>query len=97
VGPSALSAQLRGHAFAQASCASCHAIGPDAPLSPNPRAPEFVNIVNRQGLTAETLSPWLKGAHNYPNEMAFQLDPSKVDDLVAYMLTLKSQEHRPPS
>ena len=97
VGPSASTSQSRGQAFAQATCSACHAIGRGSAASPNSKSPEFTAIVNQQGLTAETLSLWLRGAHNYPSEMDFQLDPSKVDDLVAYMLTLRDPKYRPPS
>jgi len=97
VAPSASTLHSRGYVFAKASCGACHAVGRDSTSSPNPNAPPFPAIVNQEGLTAETLSVWLRDAHNYPNEMQFQLDPSKVDDLVAYMLTLSDPNYRPPS
>ena len=96
-GPSASVPQSRGHAFAQASCAACHGIGRASTSSPNPNAPPFPAIVNQEGMTTQTLSSWLRDAHNYPSEMEFQLDPSKVDDLVDYMLTLRDPNYRPPS
>ena len=64
--------------------------------SPNPGAPPFARIVNQEGLTAETLSSWLRDAHNYPEEMEFYLEGREVDDLVAYMLTLREANYRPP-
>lgn len=85
----------RGHAFAQATCASCHAVEIDSTASPNPRAPPFPAIVNQEGLTTETLSTWLNDAHNYPGEMEFELEPSRVDDLVSYMLTLRDPAYKP--
>lgn len=48
-------------------------------------------------MTAATLSTWLRDAHNYPSEMQIQLEPSEIDDLVAYMLTLSDPNYRPPS
>ena len=95
--PSAMKDQTRGHAFAQASCAACHAIERDSVLSPNPQAPPFPAIVNQKGLTAETLSSWLRDAHNYPSEMQFELDSKRVDDLVAYLLTLRDANYKPTS
>jgi mono/diheme cytochrome c family protein len=95
VGPSDLTSQARGHALAQASCASCHGVARHSTLSPDPRAPSFPTIVNRQGLTAQTLAAWLRDAHNYPAEMDIQLDPASLDDLVAYMLTLRDPAYRP--
>ena len=80
-----------------ASCGACHAVDSSSSLSPNPAAPTFPSIVNKEGLTTETLSVWLRDAHNYPNEMQFELEPGKVEDLVAYMLTLKDPYYRPSS
>ncbi len=85
----------RGHTLAVASCGACHAVDPNLSQSPNPDAPSFPAIVNKEGLTTETLSVWLRDAHNYPNEMQFELEPGKVEDLVTYMLTLKDPNYRP--
>jgi mono/diheme cytochrome c family protein len=84
-----------GLAFAQASCGGCHAVERYG-VSPNPDAPQFAGIVNRSELTEETLSSWLRDAHNYPAEMEFYLEGREVDDLVAYMLTLRDANYRPP-
>lgn len=94
--PAASAAQSRGQALAQASCGSCHAIERYG-LSPNRAAPPFAAIVNQQELTAETLSTWLRDAHNYPQQMEFSLGERAVDDLVAYMLTLRDPDYRPPA
>ena len=83
-----------GMAFAQASCGGCHAVG-RASVSPNPGAPPFARIVNQEGLTGNTLAAWLRNAHNYPAEMKFSLDRGQVDELVAYMLTLRDPNYRP--
>jgi mono/diheme cytochrome c family protein len=93
--PTASTIPSPGQAFAQASCGSCHAVGRDG-RSSNPNAPPFPAIVNHEGLTAETLSSWLRGAHNYPREMDFYLTDPQVDALVAYMLTLKDPNYRRP-
>lgn len=85
----------RGQALAQASCGGCHAVGLYG-TSPNSNAPAFGAIVNQEGLTAETLSVWLRGAHNYPREMDFNLGEREVDALVAYMLTLRDPNYRRP-
>ena len=84
-----------GAAFAQASCSGCHAIGAQG-RSPRSAAPAFPVIVNHEGLTAETLSTWLRGAHNYPTEMDFYLSDRDVDRLVAYKMPLKDPHYRPP-
>ena len=89
-------AEARGEALARSSCAGCHAIGRQG-SSPNPKAPPFALIVNQQDLNAATLSTWLRDAHNYPREMDFSVDAGEVDELVAYMLTLRDPAYRPPS
>lgn len=86
--------EARGYTFAKTSCAGCHAITANA-ASPNPEAPPFEAVVNTKGLTARTLEAFLRDSHNFPGQMAFELDPAKVDDVTAYMLTLKRPGYRP--
>ncbi len=74
--------------FAQAACGGCHSVGASG-LSPNVDAPAFADIAQRPGLTDQTLSAWLRDAHNYPEEMDFDLDSPQVDDLAAYILALR--------
>jgi len=94
--PAVSAAQGQGQALAQASCGGCHAVGRYG-LSPNRAAPPFAAIVNQPDLTAETLSSWLRDAHNYPRQMEFSLGEREVDDLVAYLLTLRDPDYRPPA
>jgi mono/diheme cytochrome c family protein len=82
--------------FVRATCGGCHAIDGQS-LSRNPRAPSFPEIVNTEGVTEETLSVWLRGAHNYPAEMDFYLTDRAVDRIVSYMLTLKDPNFRRPA
>ncbi len=84
-----------GLAFARASCAACHSVERFG-ASRNSSAPPFPVIVNQEGLTKETLSFWLKGAHNYPNEMDFTLRDQEVDALVTYMLSLRDPHFKRP-
>jgi mono/diheme cytochrome c family protein len=84
----------RGLAFVQGSCGGCHAVERHG-ASPNSDAPPFAAIVNREGLTPGTLKTWLRDAHNYPEEMEFYLEGREVDELVAYMLTLRDPNYRP--
>lgn len=93
--PPRYTAASAGHEFAKASCGECHAIGRDG-TSRRSNAPPFSVIANQDGVTAETLSVWLRGAHNYPSEMDFYLQEREVDALVAYMLTLKDPKFRRP-
>jgi len=84
-----------GQVLAQARCAGCHSVGRYG-RSSNQNSPPFPAIVNQEGLTAETLSTWLRGAHNYPSEMDFHLGEREADELTAYMLTLRDPNYRRP-
>lgn len=86
---------VEGRAFAQARCAGCHNVT-DGQVSPNPNAPPFEAIANTRGLTHGTLKAWLRDSHNYPGQMNFEIGAKHIDDLAAYMLTLKSHDYRPP-
>ena len=88
-------AAASGQALAQSNCSSCHAVGRYGSSS-NPNAPPFPAIANQQGLTRETLTTWLSGAHNYPSEMNFYLRETEVEALVAYLLTLQDPNYRRP-
>lgn len=86
----------RGHALAQARCSGCHETGLYGSSS-NPNAPPFGAIANHDGVTARTLSEWLRSAHNYPIEMDFYLGQSEVDGLVAYFMSLRVRHYRRPA
>ena len=89
-----LSGAERGRlAFVQAACGGCHAVEPPW-LSPNPLAPRWVDIANRPDLSEASLASWLADAHNYPEEMDFDLDPDQVDLIAGYMLTLRSPDYQ---
>lgn len=84
-----------GRALAETMCGGCHAVGRFGHSS-NPNAPPFMAIANQEGLTEETLTTWLRGAHNYPSEMNFYLYDTQVTRLVAYMLALRDPNYRRP-
>ncbi|OGS49427.1 MAG: hypothetical protein A3J40_10920 [Erythrobacter sp. RIFCSPHIGHO2_12_FULL_63_10] len=81
-------------AFVQAACGGCHAVEGEA-ISPNPLSPTFAAIANRPGLNEQTLSSWLRDAHNYPEVMDFDLSDEQVDMVAAHMLTLRDPAWRP--
>jgi len=78
----------RGLAFAQAHCAGCHGVT-RLKISPHPEAPTFEEVVNTPGLSSETLEPWLRNSHNFPQIMGFEIEPDQIDDLVAHMMMLR--------
>jgi len=90
VGPQA----AQGSAFAEANCSGCHAVKAGG-VSPNPSAPPFEAVANRQGLTSQTLRSWLDNSHYYPDVMQFEIAPADVENLAAYIVTLRSDDYRP--
>ena len=76
-----------------AVCGSCHAVTPDT-LSPLPQAPTFPAIANREGLTRETLTAYLRDAHNYPDIMDVGLTDEDVALIVGYMVSLQDEDYR---
>ncbi|WP_298470879.1 hypothetical protein [uncultured Erythrobacter sp.] len=80
-------------AFVEAACGGCHAVQPPF-LSPNPAAPSFDSIANREGLSEDTLAAWLTDAHNYPEVMDFDLSPEQAEEIADYMITLRRGDFR---
>lgn len=88
------SASANPPAFVEAACGGCHAVEPPF-LSPNPASPSFAAIANREGLTEATLAAWLIDAHNYPEQMDFDLTRPQAEQIADYMITLRRQDYRP--
>jgi cytochrome c len=80
----------RGHTFAQANCARCHAVGLDG-ASPLPQAPPFRFLANRwqpENL-AEALAEGIRVGHSPMPE--FVLEPEQIDDFIAYFQVLRGE------
>ncbi|MFL0355107.1 hypothetical protein ACI5KX_01405 [Erythrobacter sp. GH1-10] len=92
--PEAAASDPQPPAFVEAACGGCHAVQPPF-LSPNPAAPSFEAIANREGLTEDTLGTWLADAHNYPEVMDFDLEPGHVEQIADYMVTLRREDYVP--
>lgn len=88
------SPDTRAPAFVEAACGGCHAVEPPF-LSPNPASPSFAAIANRQGLSEKSLGDWLADAHNYPEDMDFSLTRKQIDQIAAYMVTLRGAGYVP--
>jgi mono/diheme cytochrome c family protein len=88
------SPDTRAPAFVEAACGGCHAVEPPF-LSPNPQAPSFAAIANRRGLSEQSLADWLSEAHNYPEDMDFTLTRAQIDQIAAYMVTLRRAGYVP--
>ena len=83
--------QSRGEFLAEALCSGCHAIA-DGEVSPNPEAPTFVEISDRDGLTRETLGDFLHDSYNFPGQMNLEVSDEDADAIAAYILTLRSAD-----
>ena len=75
-----------GAAYVQHYCAKCHAIA-DEDASPEPTAPRFKDVANTSGTTATALTVWLRTSH--PTMPNIILAPNDIDNVVAYVLSLK--------
>jgi mono/diheme cytochrome c family protein len=76
-----------GRAYAEHTCAACHAVAPRDMRSPDPRARPFDAIANTPGMTHTALNAWLHSSHT--NMPALIVEPESVDNLYAYLLTLR--------
>ena len=76
-----------GRIYADKACASCHAVAPGQTLLPNPKATAFQSVANTPDMTTMALNVWLHTSHpTLPNLI---IDPGRLDDLAAYLSTLK--------
>lgn len=80
----------RGQAYAEVACASCHAVANGQVNSPNPDAPAFDTVANMPGMTSIALNVWLHTSH--PTMPNLLVEPDRIDDLSAYLETLKSDD-----
>jgi mono/diheme cytochrome c family protein len=75
-----------GAALAQQWCISCHAQASSSTASDS--VPSLTAAVQKSGRTPEALGGWLANPHGQmPN---LSLTRSEIDDLVAYLMTLRS-------
>lgn len=77
-----------GFGLSRDLCASCHAVGRDASRSPVAGVAAFAEIAAVPGMTAAALHAFMQTSHpNMPNVI---LQPDDRRDIVAYILSLKS-------
>jgi len=76
-----------GRTYAEAACASCHAVTAGQASSPNPKAPTFEMIANVPGMTLMALNVVLHTSHEtMPNLI---IESGRIEDLSAYLHSLK--------
>jgi mono/diheme cytochrome c family protein len=77
-----------GHKLAGEWCESCHDIRPEAGLIwPKAGAPSFRAVAAQKDLSDLALHVWFQSPH--PSMPAIKLDASEMDDLAAYILSLR--------
>ena len=76
-----------GRRVAEVWCANCHVIGPGASGPASDVVPSFPSVAQRASTTDMSLRVFLRTPHaNMPD---FQLSRAELDDIVAYILSLK--------
>jgi cytochrome c len=74
----------RGQGLVEADCLSCH-----GDPSRSPRAPDFREVAAMPSTTALSLGVFLRTSH--PNMPNIILSPADLDDVIAYILSLKTR------
>lgn len=77
----------RGRALVAANCDTCHASVPAG------RAPSFASVAAMPSTTALALGVFLRTSH--PSMPNIVLSPAELDDVIAYILSLKTRLNRP--
>ena len=77
-----------GAQWANNVCAECHATRAGQAQSPNGRAPTFVELANTPDMTSAALTVALTTPH--AGMPMFVLTPEQRRDIVAYVLSLKT-------
>lgn len=83
-------AAVRGHHLAARTCATCHAVDPTG-VSPMADAPPFRDVARRYPLD-ELETAFAEGlVTSHPAMPAFAFRASEIDDLMAYLDTLRAE------
>ena len=86
----------RGHDIAEQWCAECHRVSPDDPsgsraghiLPPSMPGPAFMTVADRPGTDARSLRHFMDELHLPMPTYRFR--PEEQDDIIAYILSLKT-------
>lgn len=82
-----------GKAFVQAACAKCHAVEAKGD-SPNKKAPAFAKIAKSYSpeMLEEAFAEGIVVGHGTSDMPQFELEPADIDNLTAYLRTLRGPE-----
>jgi cytochrome c2 len=77
----------KGYDYAQKFCSECHGVEADDRLLLGD-VPTFKEVADSEGMSPRALSVWLQTSH--PNMPDFIIKPDDMDDVIAYIMSLKS-------
>ena len=78
-----------GHRLAQTWCSNCHLIDPHGQSRATDAAPSFASIANMPSTTSAGLHAFLTTPH--PPMPDFRLSRTEMDDVAAYILSLRGK------
>jgi mono/diheme cytochrome c family protein len=91
-----------GGAFSLEACTGCHIVAADQPFKPiyagDIRPPDFKDIANKPGITADSLIHYLDTLPAIPKDSQManaDLSPEQTRDVVAYILSLRDKQPVP--
>lgn len=77
-----------GHEYAKQVCAECHEVERGETVSLYLDVPSFQTVADTPGMTDRALAVWLQTSH--PNMPDFILRQDDMDNVIAYIMSLKS-------
>ena len=77
----------RGHALARLWCRDCHGVEPGEKTGPYETPPSFQSFAGNPEITEVALKAYLQTTH--PLMPQVKLKPDEIDEIVAYILSLK--------
>jgi len=80
----------KGLDYAGKVCATCHNVSGSDASSPNSKATPFKRIANTPGMSVTALTVWSRTTH--PTMPNLIIEPNDMDDLIAYILSLKDRK-----
>lgn len=78
-----------GHQLARSWCVSCHVVDSGQTIASAADAPTFATVAAMPSTTPARLHAFLMAPHTPMSE--FQLSSEQIDDVAAYILSLKQQ------
>jgi mono/diheme cytochrome c family protein len=100
--PKAAGDAKEGRAFALEACTGCHVVAANQPFKPiytdDVHPPDFKDIANKPGITAESLIHYLDTLPTIPKDSQManaDLTAQQTRDVAAYILSLRDKQPLP--